>query len=75
MLSTYIWEKSHEAGALYSESKLALVLFGNVSSASTEDSTMRIEELLEKFCVLVVYVMYAILFEIALCFCCHDNTK
>jgi hypothetical protein len=42
LLSTYIWKKSHEASALYSESKLALVLFGNMSSASTEDSAMRI---------------------------------
>lgn len=62
-LSSDVREKSHIASAFDGSRELPLVGRTHVSPLLCQESCMRIEKLLENFCVLIVDVLNIVLFE------------
>ena len=62
----HVWEKPHEAGALYCVCERSLILGSEASLAAIEDARMRVQELSKDFSVLVVDELDVVLIEVIL---------
>ena len=65
-LRCYVWNESHETRSLYCISQLSLVLCCNTCSLSCHQSSVRVQELLQDFSILVVNMLDIVLREVAL---------
>ena len=65
-LASYERQKSHEPCTLHSSGELALILGGDASALATKDASVRIQELPQDLCILVVDEFDVVLAKIAL---------
>jgi len=63
VLLLHVREKSHEAGAFDCGFYCALLFGGEACALAAHDAAVRIYELLQEVCVLIVYVAYVVLRE------------
>ncbi len=65
-LATDEWEKSHNASALNGIGEISLMLRSHTGLLSADDSSMRVQKLLQQINILIVDVFYIILGKVTL---------